>query len=114
MSVQLWDNGVQVCDVQKNLDRKTTHKDKPVDFDCGDGRSLRMENNGRKLTYEAPDGSITLDASDRQQGLNANVCALGRGFEFKNVFDNGKCTNCSMQKLCRWVVKCYEFDGKYS
>lgn len=112
MRVTLWDNGVEVCDVRQDLDRTTNNNELGYDFDCGGGRSLIMRNNGRKLTYNAPDGSISLDAYDWGADWHTTNCGSGRGSEFENVFDNGKCANCPVQKLCGWVEKCYKFDGK--
>ena len=112
MRVTLWDNGVEVCDVHRNLNEATNNGEKDIDFDCGGGRSLTMRNNGRELTYKAPDGSISLSAYDWQEDWHTTSCALGRGSEFENVFNNGKCGNCPVQELCGWVEKCYKFDGK--
>ena len=112
MHVTLWDDGVEVCDVRQDLDEFKNNGEKEFKFDCGGGRSVTMGNNGRKLKYDAPDGSISLDAYSWQEDWHAQICALGTGSEFENVFDNGKCGNCPVQKLCGWVEKCYKFDGK--
>jgi hypothetical protein len=112
MRVTLWDDGVEVCDVHRNLDQATNTADSKHDFDCGNGRSLTMTQNGEILTYNAPDGSITLNAYDGQEDRRTESCAIGYGSEFEYAFDNGKCSNCPVQKLCNWTDKCLKFDGK--
>lgn len=112
MQVTLWDNGVEVCDVSLSLGIFKQNGEDEFNFDCGSGRTVIMGRNGRDLTYNAPDGSISLTAYDWQQDLHAQICNLGNGFEFENVFDNGQCSNCPVQELCGWVEKCYKFDGK--
>ena len=112
MRITLWDDGVEVCDVRKDLPQATNNKNSVYDFDCGDGRSLTMTKNGERLTHNAPDGSISLDAYDKQEDWNAEICLIGRGAEFEYVFDNGKCSNCPVQELCNWTDKCLKFDGK--
>lgn len=112
MRVTLWDDGVEVCNVRQTLDQLKNNGEKTFKFDCGGGRSVTMGNNGRELTYDAPDGSISLKAYAWQDDWHAEICALGTGSEFENVFDNGKCGNCPVQKLCNWDDRCDDFDGK--
>jgi hypothetical protein len=109
--VTLWDNGVNVCDVRKTLDRNTNNGEQIYKLDCGSGRSVTMTGNGRQLTYDAPDGSITLKAYDWMEDWKADICGPVKGSEFEYVFDNGKCGNCPVQKLCNSNV-CTKFDGK--
>jgi hypothetical protein len=111
MRVTLWDNGVNVCDVHRNLDQATNNGNSKYTFDCGNGRSVTMTKNGRSLTYDAPDGSISLEAYDWMEDWHADICAIGTGSEFEYVFDNGKCGNCPVQKLCN-SDGCVKFDGK--
>jgi hypothetical protein len=111
MSVQLWDNGVEVCDVQKNL--PGSNSETVVDFDCGNGRTLIMENAGREMTYHAPDGSITLNASDKWSSFKEACVNSYHGWGYESVFDNGQCTGkCPVLERCGEVEQCYDFDGR--
>jgi hypothetical protein len=111
MSVQLWDDGVEVCDVQKNT--PGANGEWVIDFDCGNGRSLTMEDSGRVMTYRAPDGSITLNASDSDKDLKAACVNSYKGWEYESVFDNGECTGkCPVLERCNFAEQCYHFDGK--
>jgi hypothetical protein len=112
MRVTLWDDGVEVCNVRQDLDRFSNNGEKEYTFDCGSGRSAIMGDNGRDLTYNTPDGSIKLSAYDWTKDLKSDVCGtVVKGSEFENVFDNGKCGNCPVQKLCN-SDRCIKFDGK--
>jgi hypothetical protein len=77
MRVTLWDDGVEVCNNHKTLDQLKNTADSKHDIDCGNGRSLTMVNNGETLTYNAPDGSITLKAYVRYEDRHTETCALG-------------------------------------
>ena len=112
MRVTLWDDGVEVCNNHKTLDQLKNTADSKHDIDCGNGRSLTMTNNGETLTYNAPDGSITLKAYVRYEDRHTQTCALGYGSEFEYAFDNGKCANCPVQTLCGQVARCDKFNGK--
>jgi hypothetical protein len=112
--VTLWDNGVEVCNVRKSLKQATNNADSIITMDCGNGRSVTMTDNGGILTYDAPDGSITLDAYDEYVDRHTDTCAIKYGSEYEYVFHNGKCRNCPRQELCNAVARCDKFDGRCS
>jgi hypothetical protein len=114
VAVQIWDDGVKVCDIDKDpLDQNS----KTYDFECGNDRSVSVARNAKTITYNAPDGSITLQvdfAAKTKTGYHADKCAgepKGRGSIYEVAYQGGQCTGCPAPDVCG-EFSCGDFDGK--
>ncbi|KAK6438348.1 hypothetical protein LTR95_005451 [Oleoguttula sp. CCFEE 5521] len=114
MVVQLWDNGVETCDKGKYIDGAS---DETVySFDCGNGNSVSLTDNGASMTYTASGGSITLtpfkrDKYSAQCGGTDERPVTGLNYEY--AYENGQCSKCHIADLCDFRGTC-KFDGSCS
>ncbi|KAH8900781.1 hypothetical protein GQ53DRAFT_815638 [Thozetella sp. PMI_491] len=120
MSVQIWERGVQVCKGAKNIfgaSDRTEYK-----YDCGNGASAMVTDNGAKLVYKSSDGYETTITRSKGHSssqvcgylerANGNVIEL-KGFLFEYAFANDQCGNCQTTDLCDFNAIC-KFDGTCS
>lgn len=122
MSIQLWENGVQICKTGKNIDMASSETE--YDMDCGDdGASVMVTDNGARLVYKSSDGWQSEIAKvdgqhytevcgylERASGVTVDI----KGFQYEYVFDNGECGNCNTAGLCDYNSPCPNFDGSCS
>jgi hypothetical protein len=103
---------VKVCDVEKDHMDQNSQPDN-YDFDCGNGRSASVDQYLKKLTYNAPDGFVTMDMALSKTGYHADTCAgepQGRGDVGEAGYQNGQCASCPVHSVCG-DFSC-GFDGK--
>jgi hypothetical protein len=112
LSVQIWDNGVKVCDVNKSS--SVQNSDSVVKLDCGNSRSVSVTGLGKTVTYNAPDGSVEMEQSVTKSGYPNEECSgksKKSGWYYESAVQNGQCSKCPVADVCG-VLSCSDFDGK--
>lgn len=112
LAIQIWDNGVKVCDVNQDVaDRKS---DSVTTLDCGNSRSVSVTGNRKSMTYKASDGSVTMVTSTAKTGSPNEECpGLSKedGWYYEESYQDGQCTKCPVADVCGGL-SCNDFDGK--
>lgn len=121
MGVEVWENGVQVCQVGKNIFLASDETE--YDMDCGNGASVMVTDNGGRLVYQSSDGwqsEIAMTDGhhytevcgflERASGSITDI----KGWQFEYIFDNGECGSCHTASLCDYNSPCPDFDGSCS
>jgi hypothetical protein len=112
LAVQVWDNGVKVCDVNKS--NSVQNSDSVNKLDCGNGRSVSVTGFGSPVTYNAPDGSVDMVHTVTKTGLPTKECkgkAKSSAWVYESAFNNFQCTKCPTADVCD-ALSCSDFDGK--
>ncbi|RGP68664.1 oviduct-specific glyco [Fusarium sporotrichioides] len=120
MYVQVWENGVLVCDSGNGI--WFASENSVYRMDCAGKAKVSVTDNGSQLTYTSDDGfSITGKNYKRQSDTWVCGTKPGRGgmpdvdikgFLFENTFMTNNCEGCPVPSLCDYDHTMCPFDGQ--